>query len=273
MLVDTHCHLNFHSYDDDLEEVIARSRSEGVDRILVPGIDLHTSLEALALTRRYNEISAAVGFHPNSTSTWVSQSKSNLDFLNENARDNKVVAIGEIGLDYYRDQSPVRTQKAAFKEQLNFAAEVGLPVVIHSRNLNVDDQMAISDILEILDSWVNGLAVQNNPLRARPGVLHSFSSDAAHALKAIELGFMIGITGPVTFKNAAGIRQVVREVPLEALLIETDAPFLTPHPFRGKRNEPAYVKYVAERIAEERCVAVDTVIETTAANARKLFKW
>lgn len=273
MLVDTHCHLNFHSFDDDREEVIGRSRSEGVDRILVPGIDLQTSLEALALTRKYEEIFAAVGFHPNSSTSWVSKSKSNLDFLNQNVRSEKVVAVGEIGLDYYRDQSPESTQKEAFHDQLRFAGEVGLPVVIHSRNLNPADQRAIIDILEILDSWVSWLADQSNPLRARPGVLHSFSSDAEHAQKAIELGFLIGITGPVTFNNAAGLRQVVREVPLEALLIETDAPFLTPHPYRGKRNEPAYVKFVAERIAEEKGSAVEAVIEATAANARKLFGW
>jgi len=273
VLVDTHCHLNFHSFDDDREAVIGRSRSEGVDRILVPGIDLNTSLEALALTRKYEEIFAAIGFHPNSSSSWESKSKANLDFLNESVLDGKVVAVGEIGLDYYRDQSPESTQKAAFQEQLRFAGEVGLPVVIHSRNLNAEDQRAISDILEILDSWVSGLADQNNPLRVRPGVLHSFSSDADHAQKAIELGFMIGITGPVTFNNATGLRQVVCEIPLEALLIETDAPFLTPHPFRGKRNEPAYVKFIAERIAEEKGAAVDFVIEATAANARKLFGW
>lgn len=263
MLVDTHCHLDFNSFEKDREQVIARAHESGVQRILNPGINLSSSAGAITLAKEYPEVYAAVGIHPNDGLSWESNS---ITKLRELANGEKVVAIGEIGLDFYRDRTPRDLQEKIFREQLNLAAELNLPVIIHSRE-------SLAEVLDILEEWRDNLADSKSMEGEYLGVLHSYSGDVMLARRAISLNFFIGITGPVTFRNAKDLQDLVIRLSLRELLIETDAPFLTPHPHRGKRNEPAKVKLVAEKIAELRQEAYNTVIEITAANAASLFGW
>ena len=263
MLVDTHCHLDFNRFDSDRDQVLIRARESGLERILNPGINLASSQVALNLSEKYPEVYAAVGVHPNDGLSWNSNT---LRCLRDLSNNPKVVAIGEIGLDFYRDRTPRELQIKIFIEQLELAAELTLPVIIHSRD-------AMAEVLEILADWHKGLMNSQSVLADRPGVLHSFSGDEKFAKQARLLNFFIGITGPVTFRNARDLQDLVIRLPLQDLLIETDAPFLSPHPRRGKRNEPSYVKLVAEKIAELHQEAYNTVTEITTANARRLFKW
>jgi TatD DNase family protein len=262
-LVDTHCHLNFHTFQEDREEVLERAVDAGVEKIINPGIDLQTSLEALSLAQRSPYVFAAVGVHPNDSITWEVDTR---DQLADYARHPKVVAIGEIGLDYYRDRAPQDVQQRVFREQLELAADLGLPVIIHNRD-------ATEDTLAMLVEWQSWLETHNPMLARAPGVLHSYSGNLQQARTAWEHNFCIGITGPVTFKKADELREVVADMPVDALLVETDAPFLTPHPHRGQRNEPAYVRFVAAKIAELQAVSSEQIAETTTSNADRLFKW
>jgi len=257
-LTDTHCHLDFQDYDKDRTFVLSRAWDAGVERILVPGIDLNTSEAAVELADKHPQIFAAVGTHPNSANRWDART---LGFLDELTCSPSVVAIGEIGLDYYRDWTPQPLQKRVFREQLAMAAQLDLPVVIHTRNSTLEDRSCITTTLDILEE-----------IRVR-GVLHSFSGNLEEAKRTLSLGFYIGITGPVTFKNAVDLREVVAAIPLERLLIETDGPFLTPFPNRGKRNEPAFVRFIAQKIGEIHNQPPDVVAQVTSENARRLFQW
>jgi TatD DNase family protein len=270
LLVDTHCHLYFDVFDDDRLDVVTRAREFCVARILNAGIDLQTSRKAIRLAEEIPEFYAAVGVHPNDSNSWTEDALEELYFL---TKQSKVVAIGEIGLDYYRNNASHDFQKKVFQQQLSLAKDCGLPVVIHIRNASFDDQHASEEALQLLITWQKELEISNPDLAKRPGVLHSFSSRLSCAQLAIKSNFMIGITGPITFKNAEMLRAVVSKLPLESVLIETDAPFLAPHPYRGRRNEPAYVKYVAEKIAQIREEDVEIVAQTTTINAEKLFLW
>lgn len=270
MLVDTHCHLNFESFDLDREAVLERAAQAGVGRILNPGIDLETSQAAVKLAEAYPPVYAAIGIHPNEALSW---NASSLDELRRLAAHPKVAAIGEIGLDYYWERCPQEVQRAVFEAQLELAAELGLPVVIHVRNARADDPRSMEDTLDVLSAWQPSLAARAPELANRPGVLHSFSGDLAAALRAASHQFFIGVTGPVTFRNAETLRQVVAGLPADRLLIETDAPFLTPHPHRGERNEPAYVRFIAEKIAAVRNLEPDRLIEITTESAERLFRW
>jgi TatD DNase family protein len=263
-LTDTHCHLNLNIFQDRLEAVLERAGERGIERILVPGIDVETSRAAAALAERYDQLYAAVGVHPGDASTWNEGTLAELRVL---ARHPKVVAVGEIGLDYYRDRSPRPLQRQVFKDQLELAAELGLPVVIHNRE-------SIDDVWSELSEWQERLARSGSTLAERPGVLHSFDGTLETARQAIEKGFFIGISGPVTFKNASERQELVSALPLNHLFVETDAPFLTPHPYRGQwPNEPAYVYYVAEKIAEMHGLPYETVTRATWENAAKVFHW
>jgi TatD DNase family protein len=269
-LADTHCHLDFHVFDEDRGAVLDRAREAGVGRILNPGIDLPSSRNAVHLAQAVPEVYAAVGIHPNEALTWQAGTPADLQELVAQSRAGEaapvVVAIGEIGLDYYRDRAPRQLQHQVFQAQLDLAAELGLPVVIHNRE-------ATADLLSILADWQAYLASTGSPLADRPGVLHSFSGDARAASQAIELNFYIGITGPVTFKKASALQEIVAGLPESPLLLETDAPFLAPHPFRGKRNEPAWVRQVAGKIAELRNLTYPELARQTSANAERLFRW
>ena len=269
MLADTHCHLNFKSFRGNLGTVIHNAQRYGITRIMNPGIDIETSREAVELASRYDEVYAAVGVHPNSAYGWYEEASAELVEL---AQHPKVVAIGEIGLDYYRDRTPRDIQISVFQSQLEVAERLQLPVVIHSRNSSMEDFRAINDILSIITDWVNSLA-KDTSLSMAPGVLHSFSSPLSAAVDAVKNNFLIGITGPVTFNNADSLCDVVKSIELENILIETDAPFLTPHPYRGKRNEPANVRFVAEKIADLRGETLDNVASITYKNSERLFNW
>lgn len=260
---DTHCHLNLNLFQSDLSEVLERAHQNGIERILVPGIDLETSRRAIQLCETYPNLYAAVGVHPNDCLTWQKESLGELRSL---TKSQHVVAIGEIGLDYYRDFSPAVFQKEIFLAQLALAEEVQKPVIIHLRN-------SLPNLWQILLSWHQSLIDHHSPLASHPGVLHSYSGDLETALQAIERGFMIGISGPITFKNGREMQFLVSRLPLQNILIETDAPYLTPHPFRGQRNEPGYVALVAEKIALLLNRPVFEIGEITTTNAKRTFGW
>lgn len=245
----------------DRAEVIDRARKAGLVRVVNPGVDLSTSKAALDLAAQYPEVYAAVGIHPNEVQSMGMYED---EILRQYLEQDKVVAVGEIGLDYFRQRTVRDLQVKAFDAQLELASEASLPVIIHNRE-------ASQDILEILTVWRAGLKLSNPNLASRAGVLHSFSGKIDEAWKAIEMGFLIGITGPVTFKKAVDLQNLVSILPLESLLVETDAPFLTPHPLRGNRNEPSYVRYTADKIANLRGDSFEHVAEVTTANAFRLF--
>ena len=270
MYSDTHCHLNFEQYDQDRSEVIDRAITAGITKILNPGIDLHTSRAAVSLAHKIDEVYAAIGVHPNSSRSWMPDTQVELKSL---ASSPKVVAVGEIGLDYYRDWAPIDLQNEVFRHQLHLAAEINLPVVIHMRDRSPQDRSASQGVLEILKSWHDELVDGEKELSSRPGVLHSFSSELEIAQEAIAMNFLIGITGPVTFQNAERLRKIIKTLPVDHLLLETDGPFLTPHPFRGQRNEPAYIPYIAQKLSEIYEMNVSEVEEITMRNSERLFRW
>jgi TatD DNase family protein len=258
-MIDTHCHLNFESYDHDRDEVVQRAAEAGVKCIINPGIDLPSSRAGIKLALRYDSVYAAVGIHPNSSASFAQADIAALQAL---AAETKVIAVGEIGLDYYRDRSPKSQQYVAFEAQLALAAELQLPVIIHNRE-------ASDDVLMVLENWVQTLP---HSLKGRPGVLHSFSAPAQIAERALAIGFYLGFTGPITYKNADDTRSVARMTPLDRLLVETDGPFLTPVPHRGKRNEPAYIPYMVDRLGSLKEVPTDAMAQITTENAVRLFR-
>ncbi len=269
-LTDTHCHLNFEDYQDDLGDVLDRAQAAGLRRILVPAIDLDSSKRILPLVEENPMLYAAIGVHPNSGTSWEKETSGALRKL---ARHPRVVAIGEIGLDYYRDRAPKDLQKTILRQQLDLALEINLPVVLHVRNKSDVDRSCIEDLLSILENWITEATPPFQERAHKPGVLHSFSGNVPESKKALDLGFYLGITGPVTYKNAELLRNVIKDAPLNRLLIETDGPFLSPQPKRGKRNEPAHVSYIIDKISEIVGQPVERVAEQTTANAAALFMW
>ncbi len=251
MLVDTHCHLDFNRFDADRAAVVARAVAAGVGRIVVPAIDMENVTAVLALTEQFPEVYAAVGIHPNSTAGWQDGW---LDTISDLAQHEKVVAIGEIGLDYYWDKSPHAVQHHALRQQLQLAAALDLPVIVHNREASAD---------------------VGRMLREMPGkgVLHSFAADWDTAVQVLDMGYYLGFTGPVTYKKAADLRQIAAQTPLDRMVVETDAPFLAPEREgkRPSRNEPAFVVQVAERIARERGMDTAVFAHHTTQNARRLF--
>ncbi len=271
MLTDTHCHLDINWYDEDRLQVLTRAEQAGVGRILIPGLTGTSSQDAVLLAESQAILFAAVGVHPNDARTWNTQTRKALKQL---ASSRKVVSIGEIGLDYYRERAHRELQQHVLGEQLSLAAELRLPVILHLREAEDGmDGPAAGDLMKMLKVWTDDLHSNQNPLSDRPGVLHSFSGSLQTAQQAIQMGFYIGITGPVTFKNASQRQMIVGRLPLERILIETDAPFLTPVPHRGQRNEPAYVRYVAEKIADIQSCSQERVAAVTTENAQRLFSW
>ncbi|KKS65705.1 MAG: Hydrolase, TatD family [Parcubacteria group bacterium GW2011_GWC1_43_12] len=271
MLVDTHAHLNFSAFREDSEKAARRALQSGVWFINV-GSQIDTSRRAVKFAKDYNEgVFAAVGLHPiHLKQQSVREEVDEDEFIEiktreekfdpekyiELARDPKVVAIGEIGLDYYHNAQNKNLQREALLEQLNLAESVNKPVILHCRE-------AHNDLLEILKNWTR---FGNKEIR---GVVHSFSGRWSQAREYLAMGFYLGFNGIITF--ARDYDRIVKEAPLDRLVVETDCPYLTPIPFRGKRNEPAYVKYVAEKVAEIRNISVDEVAKATTDNARKLF--
>jgi TatD DNase family protein len=262
-LIDTHCHLDFNRFDADRSDVILRAIEAGVVRIVVPGLDLATSHNICTIAEQYPNIYAAVGIHPNELAN-AGDLEQTLSEIRDLAAHNRVVAVGEIGLDYYWKNSPPEVQREWLKCQLNLGRDLSRPVILHNRD-------STADIVAMLFEWVaSGLP---EALHTRPGVVHSFSGNWADAKHFLDLGFYIGFTGPITYKNADEVRDVAMNAPIDRILIETDAPFLPPVPYRGKRNEPAYVRHVAEKLAEVRGTTLEAIAELTTQNASRLFGW
>ncbi|MEM7342712.1 MAG: TatD family hydrolase [Chloroflexota bacterium] len=255
MLIDSHCHLNFNAFDEDRDEVITRAKEAGIVAFINPATNLTDSQQITKMSEVIPELYGAVGFHPNDAAAFNDEA---LHQLKQLAHSPKIVSIGEIGLDYYWDKAPRPVQQRVFESQLELAKETNKPVIIHQRESG-------ADTMAILRQW--GADGQHPGL-----VLHSFSGDQAMMEAAIDLGFYIGISGPVTFKNARGLPDVVAAAPANRLLVETDAPFLTPHPFRGKRNEPARVKLITERIAELQQKTFTDMSRQLTQNTQTLFK-
>lgn len=282
--VDTHCHLDLDDFEQDRSEVLERAFQAGVKRIVIPGITLASSRVVGELAMNYSGLFAAVGVHPTEATTWDSTSFIELVNLvhihysssqtSESSRDNRIVAIGEIGLDYYWNPETRLLQLQVLRQQLELAAKVRLPVILHFREpRGSTDEKCARDLLVTLKAWVDDLKTNNNSLASRPGVLHSFSGSIESAQAAIEMGFYIGVTGPVTFKNAKKRQELITILPLDCLLIETDAPFLAPQPHRGRRNEPAFVALIADKIATLHTCSLEDVANITSANAARLFGW
>jgi TatD DNase family protein len=253
-MIDSHCHLDFPHFDEDRDEVLVRAADAGVTAVVNPGTDLESSRRAVALAETYDNVYAAVGVHPHHATPIDPQILSELRQL---AAHPKVIAIGEIGLDYYRELSPRTQQRDTFEIQLSLADELDLPVIIHQRQSG-------SDLMAALRNWAVG--------DHSGGVLHAFSGDEEMANEAIRLGFHVGIGGPLTFKNARRLPEIIRHLPLNCLVIETDAPYLAPQPHRGKRNEPAYVALVARRLAELYEMPLDALSRQLTDNTRRLFR-
>ena len=269
-LTDTHCHLDYNKFDSDRAEVIQRANDSGLIRLLVPGLDHRSSSEAVRLAESNPSVYAAIGFHPTDLEEF---SEKTFDEVKKLASHPKVVAVGEIGIDYYwvKENDKRAFQREILKRQLQFAKEINKPVIIHMREEN-DAWFgeAAVDVLKILNEWQCSL---KGTLAERPGVLHSFNGNLETAHKALALNFYLGVTGPVTYKNAQKNRELVAQLPLDKLLIETDSPFLSPVPHRGKRNEPAYVRHIADKIAEIHLKSPAEIADITTANAARLFAW
>jgi len=275
-LFDSHAHIQGSEYTGDLDYVLSRARKAGVERILLPSDDLAMARAGIALAQRHPWLYASAGIHPHHASSFDDGVMHELELL---LGEDRVVALGEIGLDYFYMHSPREAQIAAFEAQLALALQLDLPVVVHTRD-------AWEDTRAVIGAWVGadpspqpaprsrrgGAESQDAEVLPRPrGVMHYFTGSVEDGLRFIEMGFLLSIHTSVTFKNAAAMREVVAQLPLESLVIETDSPYGAPQGYRGKRNEPAYVVEVAKMIAELQGVSVEAVAEVTYANACRLF--
>lgn len=250
MLIDTHAHLTMDEFSGDIDNVLQRAKEAGVEKIINASFDLDSSKQAVALADKYNFIYASVGIHPHHA---PDANEAAIEELRTLAKNSKVVAIGETGLDYYQNPVPADIQKTVLLKHLQLAKELDLPVILHVRD-------AGDDLLELIQNMKD--------LRA---VFHCFAQDAKFAETVIKLGAMISFTATVTFKNAHAVRETAKQIPLEKIMIETDCPYLAPQALRGQRNEPSYVRYVAEKLAEVKGLSVEEVASVTAANAVRFF--
>jgi len=251
-LIDTHAHLQWSAFDKDRAQVIKRAFAAGLDAIVNVGYDLNASREAVGIAKSHEGIYAVIGVHPHNAKE---MSISTVESLRELAQDPKVVAIGEVGLDYYRDLSPRARQKEAFEQQIRLADELELPIVVHDRE-------AHDDVMEIL----------RRHGKDTKGILHCFSGDLSMAQEVIEMGYLISIAGPVTYPNARRLHDLVQHLPDESIILETDCPFLSPQSRRGQRNEPLFVLETAHKVAELRGMPPDELMELTSRNARGVFR-
>ena len=253
MYIDTHVHLNADQYEEDLQEVINRALKANVTKMVVVGFDRKTIVKAMQLAADYTFIYAVIGWHPVDA---IDCTEEDLQWIEELSANEKVVGIGETGLDYYWDKSPKDVQQALFRKQIRLAQKVKLPIIIHNRE-------ATEDVVRIL---------HEEEAHLTGGIMHCFGGSVETAKQCINMNFMISLGGPVTFKNAKKPKEVAAEIPLEWLMIETDAPYLAPHPHRGKRNEPSLVPLVAEEIARLKNVSVDEVAKVTTDNAIRFYR-
>lgn len=252
MLFDTHMHINHSKFDDDREEVLKRAQEQGVGMMVNVGFNRETIPETLELAEKYDFIYAAIGWHPTDA---IEMTETDLAWLEQLCDHEKVVALGEMGLDYHWDTSPKEVQKEVFRKQIDLAKRKALPIIIHNRE-------AHQDVIDIL---------REENAKEVGGIMHCYSGSWEIAKLALDMNFYISFGGPVTFKNAKQPKEVLAKVPLDRLLIETDCPYLTPHPFRGKRNEPGYVRLVAEAAAEIKGMTVEDIEKITTENAKNVF--
>lgn len=252
MLIDTHAHLDFPNFDKDREIVIKRAFDEGLSAIITIGFDLNSSKKAVNISETYENIYAIIGVHPHEAKMVT---KVTLDEIKRLSENRKVVGIGETGLDFYRNLSPKDRQQKVFSDFLHLSGETGLPVVIHDRD-------ASREVIDILKRHEGVFT---------PGVIHCFSGDWDYAKTCMDMGFVISISGVVTFPKARTLHEVVKKLPSDRILFETDAPFLTPVPHRGKRNEPAYVKYTATECAKIREEDPEELMDVAAKNTMRIF--
>lgn len=253
MFFDSHAHLDDDKYSDDREEVISLLESQGTSLVMNVASDMVTSHQSIELAEKYPFIYASVGVHPCSTGEMT---EADIETLKELSKHEKVKAIGEIGLDYYWDNPDREIQKKWFRSQMQLAMELDMPFIIHDRD-------AHEDCINILKEF---------NIKKTGGVMHCFSGSAEMARQIISMGMMIALGGAITFKNAAKTVKVAQEIPLEHIIIETDSPYITPEPFRGKRNTPGYVKFVAQKIAEIKGIDVDAVAKITMSNTKRLYR-
>ena len=253
MFIDTHVHLNADQYEEDLQEVIDRALEAKVETMVVVGFDRKTIEKTMQLVEQYDFVYGVIGWHPVDA---IDCRQEDLNWIEELAAHPKIVGIGETGLDYYWDKSPKDVQQALFRKQIHLAQKLNLPIIIHNRD-------ATGDVVQILREE-NAASVG--------GVMHCFSGSVETAHECIAMNFMISLGGPVTFKNARMPKEVATGIPVEHLMIETDAPYLAPHPYRGKRNEPAFVPLVAEEIARLKGLTIEEIAQVTTTNAKKFFK-
>jgi len=252
MFIDTHVHLNADQYEEDLQDVINRALEAKVEKMVVIGFDRKTIERTMELIEQYDFVYGVIGWHPVDA---IDCTQEDLEWIEELAAHPKIVGIGETGLDYYWDKSPKDVQQALFRKQIQLAQKIDLPIIIHNRD-------ATGDVVNILREE-NAASVG--------GVMHCFSGSVETARECIAMNFMISLGGPVTFKNARLPKEVATDIPLEHLMIETDAPYLAPHPYRGKRNEPAFVPLVAKEIARLKGLTIEEIAQATTDNAKKFF--
>ncbi|NLJ79616.1 MAG: TatD family hydrolase [Firmicutes bacterium] len=250
-MIDSHAHLNDPKFARDLDQVVSRANAAGVEIIINVGYDLESSQRAVELASQYPGLFAVVGLHPHDAKTSTPEISAEIEKL---AADPKVVAIGEIGLDYYYDHSPREKQQEVFREYYQLAAKLDLPVVIHSRKASRDTFNIVREFPQV------------------PSLLHCYSGSLETAQEYRKMGHYFSFGGPITFRNAHKLRGIVAQMPLEWVLLETDCPYLTPHPYRGKRNEPSYLEYVAQKLAQIHGVSVEEIKRVTAENTRKFFR-
>ena len=253
VLFDTHCHLNVDAFEEDVEETIERAKELGVSKFAVVGFDTETIKKSLELSQAHPEIYSIIGWHPTEAGSYSPDIQESLIQL---LGQDKVVAMGEMGLDYYWNTSPKDVQEKVFRQQIQIAKALKLPISIHMRD-------AIEDTYRIL---------KEEDVSSIGGIMHSYSGDVDYMKRFLDLGMHISLSGVVTFKKAVEVHEVAKVVPLDRLLIETDAPYLAPVPYRGKRNEPGYVRYVAERVAELREMDFEELANVTMTNAKRLFR-
>ncbi len=253
MLADSHAHLGMPQFNGDRDEVIQRAIDRGVELIFTVGTDVGDCRKAIEIARRSDRVFAIIGIHPHDARHFNETTYSDLKTL---SADAKVKAIGEIGLDFFRNLSPRETQVARFRQQIHLAKDLGVPIVVHAR-------YAQKEVLAVL---------REEGVQEIGGILHCFSGDYDMAKSCMDLGLFISIPGTITYKNSSGLRKVVKEIPLDRILVETDCPFLAPMPYRGSRNEPAYVKITASKLAEVKGLSFDEVARITSKNAKTVFR-
>lgn len=248
MFIDTHCHI-FSEYYDDIDKVISECRDNNIDKIIVNGSNIKSNIEVMELANKYDIVYAAIGFHPTELDDFKEEY---FCFLEENINNSKVVAIGEIGLDYHYDNTDKEKQIMVFRRQLDIANEYNKPIIVHSRD-------SIQDTYNILKQY------------KLKGSIHCFSGSVEMAREFIKLGYKLGIGGIITYKNAKTIKEVVRDIDLSYILLETDSPYLTPSPYRGESNSPKYIPLIAEAIADIKDVSIVDISRVTTANAEAIF--